>query len=154
MVQLTMAGSDLTDLDVLVEQGRHGIRIFKPRENGIQIWRCLAVAGSVKHVTAGAKSLHAPRNVDVGGNRTFLVRASYLEIYNEECRGGRDQGQRSSCWVVLDWLRTRCSKLYAAVVAVVDLSIPCWSKSSQDQAFSITITAKFQKLCFCSGSSV
>ena len=32
-----------------------------------------------------------PRNVNVGGNRTFLVRASYLEIYNEE-------------WLGADWL--------------------------------------------------
>eukprot|EP00434_Breviolum_minutum_P033941 symbB.v1.2.030034.t1/scaffold3343.1/size61083/3 len=29
---------------------------------------------------------HVFRNVDVGGARTFLVRASYLEIYNEEIR--------------------------------------------------------------------
>lgn len=29
---------------------------------------------------------HVFRNVDVGGNKTFLVRASYMEIYNEEIR--------------------------------------------------------------------
>ena len=58
------------------------------------------------HSRGCEKCLHTPRNVDVGGNRTFLVRASYLEIYNEECRGWRDQGQRSCCccWVVFGGL--------------------------------------------------